>query len=196
MSLEEMLFSIKESFDTTRNHLLSQAEYEAGQILAQKKASLEEWKRKELTLWEEKIQREAKNEHLHVDILIDQQKKKYFYEESLRLFETTMDEVFSALLEKKDEYIRFLVGCIQKSARIWETKELTILLNERDMALFGEIQRASGLVLRGENSRLLSGGVICRYQEEEIDYSFEQIREVLRPEMIQWIYRHIGENDE
>ncbi|MFN3660130.1 MAG: hypothetical protein ACK4TN_02700, partial [Brevinematales bacterium] len=171
MALDDILVSIKDSFETTRDHLLSQAEYEAGQILVQKKASLEEWKRKELALWKEKIERETKNEFLHVDILIDQQKKKYLYEESLRLFETTMDEVFFSLREKRDEYIHFLVNCIQKSAKIWETHELTIFLNERDVSLFEKIQKGTGLVLTKEVSHALSGGVICRYGQEEIDYS-------------------------
>ncbi|MCX7882740.1 MAG: V-type ATP synthase subunit E [Brevinematales bacterium] len=195
MALEEMLFSIKESFEATKNHLLSQAEYEAGQILAQKKASLEEWKKKEELLWTEKIQRETKNEHLHIDIIMEQQKKKHLYEECLRLFETTMDEVFAALREKKEAYLAFLGLCVRKAARIWQTKELGVFLSEKDSSLLEALQEETSLRLNGSFSRRFSGGVICRYGEEEVDYSFEQIREMMRPEMIQWIYKHIeGEN--
>lgn len=197
MGIEEILFSIKESFEATKNHLLSQGEYEAGQILAQKKASLEEWKTKEESFWTEKLQREVKSQRLYVDIMIEQEKKKYFYETAKQLLETTMDEVFDSLRQNEASYIRFLMNCIQKAAGIWQTQEMVILLSERDIQLAQELEKRCSLSLTVVSSRFLSGGVICQYGQEEIDYSFERIREMMRPEMMQWIYTHAeGEDHE
>lgn len=191
MSIEDILASIQESHEAAKNHLLAQAEYEAGQILAQKKAQLEEWKAKQELEWKEKLARESKNQRSHIDILIDQEKKRTFYEGALALFEESIKHVFTALCQDMPRYKQFLLECIQKAANVWNVRQMTIVLSEQDSSLWEEITSDTTFSLKREKGRMLSGGVICRYGQEEFDFSFEQIRETLQPEMIQWIYKCI-----
>jgi len=196
MALEEILSSIAESFDARKNHLLAQAEYEAGQIIAQKKASLEEWARKEEALWEEKMAREKEQRRRHIDVMIDQEKKKRLYEEVLEVFSQTMDEVLKELRSKPEDYVRFLAGSVHRAATLWQTDTLTVILAPQDVGLFPRLEESVSEKLSLGPSRHISGGVICSYQQEEIDESFEQIREMMRSEMIPWIYRQIeGEHN-
>ncbi|URA10123.1 hypothetical protein [Thermospira aquatica] len=196
MALEDILASIRETHDVTKAHLLSQAEYQAGQILSQKKAQLEEWKQKEERLWKEKIERESNSRRQHVDILLEQEKKRAFYEGALALYEESIQTVLEDLHKEKSNYLRFLTMCIQRAAREWTTQEMTIVLAEKEANLFEDIKKKIPLKLSLETLPGLLGGVICRYHQEEINFSFEEIREMMRNPMIQWIYQKVGETHE
>ncbi len=196
MALEDILASIRETHDVTKEHLLSQAEYQAGQILAQKKSQLEEWKQKEEQAWKEKRERELNHKRQHVDILLEQEKKKAFYEGALTLYEESIKAVLEDIRKEKASYLRFLSMCVERAAKEWATKEMTIFLAEKDADLFDELKKKTSFKLNRETSSTLSGGIICRYQEEEINFSFEQIREMMRTPIIQWIYKTVGENHE
>ena len=191
MAIEDILLSIRESHDAAKEHLLSQAEYETGQILARKKASLEEWKAKEEKLWEEKLTRERKNQRAHVEILAEQEKKRLLYESARALYEETIKTVLAHLKVDKKRYQEFLANSVRQALQIWNTKEMIVFVASEDVGVVAELEKLLKVKLSPETGRAITGGVICRYQQEEIDFSFEQIQESLRSEMIQWLYQQM-----